>query len=156
MPSMKTEPQCHSPLSVKSKESAPEETWTDESIQEQPDVSTGSDIAGFATQFVGNPYVWGGTSLTNGADCSGFVQSVMANFGIYISRTAASQASGGTAVSLDNMQAGDLVFYSSGGEIDHVGLYIGGGQIVHAANSNSGIIISDCYYSTPVSVRRYW
>ncbi len=142
-------------------ESVPEDTWTEESVpedstQEQPSVSTGSDIAGFATQFVGNPYVWGGTSLTNGADCSGFVQSVMANFGIYISRTAASQANGGTAVSMENIQAGDLVFYSSGGEIDHVGLYIGGGQIVHAANSNSGIIISNCYYNAPVSVRRYW
>ncbi len=107
-------------------------------------------------QFVGNPYAWGGTSLTNGADCSGFVQSVFANFGIGLSRTAASQASGGVAVSLDSLQAGDLVFYSHGGGIDHVALYIGGGQVVHAANSNSGIIISNCYYNTPVSASRYW
>ena len=116
----------------------------------------GQQIASYAVQFVGNPYVYGGTSLTNGADCSGFVQSVFANFGIGLSRTAASQASGGTSVSLDCLQAGDLLFYSSSGSIDHVALYIGGGQIVHAANSASGIIISNAYYSTPVAARRYW
>ena len=116
----------------------------------------GQQIASYAVQFVGNPYVYGGTSLTNGADCSGFVQSVFANFGIGLSRTAASQASGGTSVSLDSLQAGDLLFYSSSGNIDHVALYIGGGQIVHAANSASGIIISNAYYSTPVAARRYW
>ena len=116
----------------------------------------GQQIASYAVQFVGNPYVYGGTSLTNGADCSGFVQSVFANFGIGLSRTAASQASGGTSVSLDSLQAGDLLFYSSIGSVDHVALYIGGGQIVHAANSASGIIISNAYYSTPVAARRYW
>ena len=116
----------------------------------------GQQIASYAVQFVGNPYVYGGTSLTNGADCSGFVQSVFANFGIGLSRTAASQASGGTSVSFDSLQAGDLLFYSSSGSIDHVALYIGGGQIVHAANSASGIIISNAYYSTPVAARRYW
>ena len=116
----------------------------------------GQQIASYAVQFVGNPYVYGGTSLTNGADCSGFVQSVFANFGIGLSRTAASQASGGTSVSLDSLQAGDLLFYSSSGSIDHVALYIGGGQIVHAANSASGIIISNAYYSTPGAARRYW
>lgn len=116
----------------------------------------GQQIASYAVQFVGNPYVYGGTSLTDGADCSGFVQSVFANFGIGLSRTAASQASGGTSVSLDSLQAGDLLFYSSSGSIDHVALYIGGGQIVHAANSASGIIISNAYYSTPVAARRYW
>ena len=116
----------------------------------------GQQIASYAVQFVGNPYVYGGTSLTNGADCSGFVQSVFANFGIGLSRTAASQASGGTSVSFDSLQAGDLLFYSSSGSVDHVALYIGGGQIVHAANSASGIIISNAYYSTPVAARRYW
>ena len=116
----------------------------------------GQQIASYAVQFVGNPYVYGGTSLTNGADCSGFVQSVFANFGIGLSRTAASQASGGTSVSLDSLQAGDLLFYSSSGSVDHVALYIGGGQIVHAANSASGIIISNAYYSTPEAARRYW
>ena len=116
----------------------------------------GQQIASYAVQFVSNPYIYGGTSLTNGADCSGFAQSVFANFGIGLSRTAASQASGGTSVSLDSLQAGDLLFYSSSGSIDHVALYIGGGQIVHAANSASGIIISNAYYSTPVAARRYW
>ena len=139
-----------------------EDTWTETEAPvetEAPSTSTsslGTDIANYAVQFVGNPYAWGGTSLTNGADCSGFVQSVFANFGIGLSRTAASQASGGVAVSLDSLQAGDLVFYSHGGGIDHVALYIGGGQVVHAANSNSGIIISNCYYNTPVSASRYW
>ena len=135
--------------------SAPE---TEAPATEDPSSSSdlGQQIASYAVQFVGNPYVYGGTSLTNGADCSGFVQSVFANFGIGLSRTAASQASGGTSVSLDSLQAGDLLFYSSSGSVDHVALYIGGGQIVHAANSASGIIISNAYYSTPVAARRYW
>ena len=140
-------------------EAPAEDTWTEtEAPQTEAPSSSGlgTDIANYAVQFVGNPYVWGGTSLTNGADCSGFVQSVFANFGIGLSRTAASQAGGGVSVSVDSLQAGDLVFYSHGGGIDHVALYIGGGQVVHAANSNSGIIISDCYYNTPVSASRYW
>ncbi len=118
--------------------------------------STGQSIANYAVQFVGNPYVYGGTSLTNGADCSGFTQSVFAHFGISISRTAASQASGGTAVSLSDIQAGDLLFYSNGGSISHVALYIGNGQIVHASTSSTGIIISSYNYRTPVCARRYW
>lgn len=116
----------------------------------------GQQIADYGVQFVGNPYVWGGTSLTSGADCSGFVQSVFANFGIGLARTAESQAYGGTSVSLDQLQPGDLLFYNSTGSIDHVALYIGGGQIVHAANSSSGIIISSAYYATPVCASRYW
>ena len=123
---------------------------------EAPTSSTGSDIANYALQFVGNPYVWGGTSLTSGADCSGFVQSVFANFGIGLARTAADQSYGGTDVSLDNLQAGDLLFYNSTGSIDHVAIYIGGGSIVHAANSSSGICTSSYNYSTPVCARRYW
>lgn len=140
--------------------SAPETEAPETEAPATEDTSSSSDlgqqIASYAVQFVGNPYVYGGTSLTNGADCSGFVQSVFANFGIGLSRTAASQASGGTSVSLDSLQAGDLLFYASSGSIDHVALYIGGGQIVHAANSASGIIISNAYYSTPVAARRYW
>ena len=140
--------------------SAPETEAPETEAPATEDTSSSSDlgqqIASYAVQFVGNPYVYGGTSLTNGADCSGFVQSVFANFGIGLSRTAASQASGGTSVSFDSLQAGDLLFYSSSGSIDHVALYIGGGQIVHAANSASGIIISNAYYSTPVAARRYW
>lgn len=145
---------------TESETSAPETEAPETEAPATEDPSSSSDlgqqIASYAVQFVGNPYVYGGTSLTNGADCSGFVQSVFANFGIGLSRTAASQASGGTSVSLDSLQAGDLLFYSSSGSIDHVALYIGGGQIVHAANSASGIIISNAYYSTPVAARRYW
>ena len=123
---------------------------------EAPSTSgVGQQIADFAVQYVGNPYVWGGTSLTEGADCSGFVQTVFANFGLYLSRTAESQSYGGTSISLDNLQPGDLLFYNSTGSIDHVAIYIGGGQIVHAANSRSGIIISNAYYQTPVCARRY-
>lgn len=145
-----TEPETSAPETEAPETEAPA---TEESSSSS---DLGQQIASYAVQFVGNPYVYGGTSLTNGADCSGFVQSVFANFGIGLSRTAASQASGGTSVSLDSLQAGDLLFYSSSGSIDHVALYIGGGQIVHAANSASGIIISNAYYSTPVAARRYW
>ena len=116
--------------------------------------STGQAIADYACQFVGNPYVWGGTSLTNGADCSGFTMSVFANFSISLPHNAASQSGYGTAVSADTLQAGDLVFYSDGSGISHVAIYIGGGQIVHAANSTSGIIISSMYYDTPTCYRR--
>ena len=116
--------------------------------------STGQSIADYACQFVGNPYVWGGTSLTSGADCSGFTMSVFANFGISLPHNAASQSGYGTAVTADSLQAGDLVFYSDGSGISHVAIYIGGGQVVHAANSNSGIIISSMYYSTPTCYRR--
>ena len=147
-------PETYAPETETPETYAPE---TEVPETEAPSTSDlGQQIASYAVQFVGNPYVYGGTSLTNGADCSGFVQSVFANFGIGLSRTAASQAGGGTSVSLDSLQAGDLLFYSSSGSIDHVALYIGGGQIVHAANSASGIIISNAYYSTPVAARRYW
>ena len=159
-----TEPETSAPETdapyTESETSAPEIEAPETEAPATEDTSSSSDlgqqIASYAVQFVGNPYVYGGTSLTNGADCSGFVQSVFANFGIGLSRTAASQASGGTSVSFDSLQAGDLLFYSSSGSIDHVALYIGGGQIVHAANSASGIIISNAYYSTPVAARRYW
>ena len=159
-----TEPETSAPETdapyTESETSAPETEAPETEAPATEDTSSSSDlgqqIASYAVQFVGNPYVYGGTSLTNGADCSGFVQSVFANFGIGLSRTAASQASGGTSVSFDSLQAGDLLFYSSSGSVDHVALYIGGGQIVHAANSASGIIISNAYYSTPVAARRYW
>ena len=133
-----------------------EAPYTEAPETEAPSTSgVGQQIADFAVQYVGNPYVWGGTSLTEGADCSGFVQTVFANFGLYLSRTAESQSYGGTSISTDNLQPGDLLFYNSTGSIDHVAIYIGGGQIVHAANSSSGIIISNAYYQTPVCARRY-
>ena len=123
---------------------------------EAPASSTGMAIVNFATQFVGNPYVWGGTSLTNGADCSGFTQSVFANFGISIPRTAAAQASSGTPVDLSEIQAGDLLFYYGDSGIGHVTIYMGNGQVVHASNASTGITISDYGYRTPCSARRYW
>lgn len=106
--------------------------------------ASGQAVADYAVQFVGNPYVYGGTSLTNGADCSGFVQSVYKNFGYSLSRTAASQAGDGKKVSLDSLQPGDLLFYHGYG---HVAIYIGGGQVVHASNKATGIKISSYDYS---------
>lgn len=111
---------------------------------------SGSSVVDYATQFVGNPYVWGGTSLTNGADCSGFVQSVYANFGVSLPRTSYEQQNAGTAVSYADAQPGDLICYGG-----HVAIYMGNGQIVHASNSVDGIKISNnAAYRTIVSVRR--
>ena len=146
-------PETEAPYTEAPETEAP---YTEAPETEAPSTSgVGQQIVDFAVQYVGNPYVWGGTSLTEGADCSGFVQTVFANFGLYLSRTAESQSYGGTSISLDNLQPGDLLFYNSTGSIDHVAIYIGGGQIVHAANSRSGIIISNAYYQTPVCARRY-
>lgn len=120
--------------------------------------SAGKRVANYALQFVGNPYRYGGNSLTNGIDCSGFTQQVLAKFGYSISRTSSSQASEGVAVSTSNLRAGDLIFYGSGGGINHVALYIGGGQVVHASNSapypKGGIKVSNAFYRTPVCARR--
>ena len=100
--------------------------------------------------------VLGGTSLTNGTDCSGFTQSVLANFGISISRTAASQSGGGTAVDMSNLQPGDLLFYDNGSGIGHVSMYIGNGQVVHASNEQTGIIVSSVDYRTACAARSYF
>ena len=129
------------------------DTTTDSSTS---DSSLGQQIADYAVQFVGNPYVYGGSSLTNGTDCSGFTMSVMANFGIGLARTAADQAYGGTSVAISDIMPGDLLFYSDGSGISHVALYIGGGQIVHAATESQGIIISNYNYDAPVCAARYW
>ena len=111
---------------------------------------SGSSIVDYATQFVGNPYVWGGTSLTSGADCSGFTQSVYAAFGYSLPRTSYEQQNWGTEVSYADAQPGDLICYGG-----HVAIYMGNGQIVHASNSRDGIKISnDATYRTIVSVRR--
>lgn len=111
---------------------------------------SGSSVVDYATQFVGNPYVWGGTSLTNGADCSGFVQSVYNKFGVSLPRTSYEQQNAGREVSYSEAQPGDLICYGG-----HVAIYMGDGKIVHASNSRDGIKISDnAAYRTILSVRR--
>lgn len=124
--------------------SVSDEDSATETVQQESGSGTGQEIADFAVQFVGNPYVYGGTSLTKGADCSGFVQSVYANFNISLPRVAADQAGAGRKVSVDNLQPGDLLFYHGFG---HVAIYIGGGQVVHASNAATGIKISSYNYS---------
>ena len=114
-----------------------------------PSGSNGQAVANYACQFVGNPYVWGGTSLTKGADCSGFTLSVYKQFGMSLPHYSGSQAKMGTAVKSSNMRPGDLIFYANGDYINHVALYIGGGQVIHASNSKTGIITSTAYYRTP-------
>lgn len=110
---------------------------------------SGSEIANYALQFVGNPYVFGGTSLTHGADCSGFTQSVFRQFGITLPRTSGAQAGAGVGVSYSQAQPGDLICYSG-----HVGIYIGNGQIVHASSERTGIKVSSATYRGILAVRR--
>ena len=117
--------------------------------------STSSSLVQYALQFVGNRYVWGGTSLTNGVDCSGFTMQVYAHYGISLPHHAASQPGYGTRVSSSEAKPGDLFFYSNGGGINHVAIYIGNGQVVHASNPRTGIKISNAFYRTPVCVVRY-
>lgn len=116
--------------------------------------SRGASVAGYALQFVGNPYVWGGSSLTNGADCSGFTMSVYAHFGYGLPHSSGSQSGCGRAVSLSELQPGDLVFYRHGGSIGHVAMYIGGGRVVHAQCKRTGITTSSVNYRTPACARR--
>ena len=106
-------------------------------------------IVAYAKQFLGNPYVYGGTSLTNGADCSGFVMKIFEYFGIDTGRDSRSQAANCTRLSFDEIKPGDLLFYASGDYINHVAIYIGDGKVIHSSNPDTGIIISDAYYRTP-------
>lgn len=113
------------------------------------------DLVQYAKQFVGNPYVWGGTSLTGGADCSGFTLSIYKKYNVSLPHHAASQAQMGTKVSMGEIQPGDLVFYAKNGNINHVAIYIGNGQVIHASSPKTGIKISSVNYRTPACARRY-
>lgn len=112
------------------------------------------DIVQYACQFVGNRYVWGGTSLTNGVDCSGFTMRIYEKYGIYLPHSSKAQANCGTRIDASEARPGDLFFYGSGKSINHVAMYIGGGQVVHASSAKTGIKISNAYYRTPICVVR--
>lgn len=115
---------------------------------------TGSQIAKYAQKFLGCPYVYGGTNLTKGSDCSGFTQSIYKEFGYSIPRTSLEQSSYGTKVSASSVKEGDLVFYKNGKTVGHVGIYIGDGQIIHSSNEKDGVKISQMNYRTPYCIRR--
>ena len=122
----------------------------DTSDNVSPSSGTGQDVVNYAVQFVGNPYVWGGTSLTNGADCSGFIMSVYAHFGYSLPHSSSAMRSVGRGVSYAEAQPGDIICYDG-----HVAIYMGGGQIVHASNAKDGIkISSNAAYRTILAVRR--
>ena len=108
------------------------------------------DICQYAKEFLGNPYVWGGTSLTKGADCSGFVMSIFKKYGVSLPHSSRAQANCGTTIKVSEAQPGDLVFYGNGKTINHVAIYIGGGQVIHASSPKTGIRISNVSYRSPV------
>lgn len=112
------------------------------------------DLCQYAKQFLGNPYVWGGTSLTKGADCSGFVLSIFKKYGVSLPHSSVAQANYGTKISASELQPGDLVFYAKGGRINHVAIYIGSGQVIHASSPKTGIKISNYNYRTPYKMVR--
>ncbi len=117
--------------------------------------SARASLVNYACQFVGNRYRWGGTSLTNGVDCSGFTMQIYAKYGIYLPHSSKAQPSYGTKISASEAQPGDLFFYGSGKRINHVAIYIGNGKIVHASNKKDGIKISNAFYRSPICVVRY-
>lgn len=117
--------------------------------------STRVRMVEFAKQFLGNRYVWGGTSLTSGTDCSGFTQAIYRNFGYSLPRTSRAQSSASRAVSSSDVRPGDLFFYGAGSGVNHVAMYIGGGQVIHASNARDGIKISNAYYRTPIKIGRF-
>ena len=113
-----------------------------------------NQVVNYAMQFVGGPYVYGGNSLTNGTDCSGFTKLVYANYGINLPRSAPEQTYSGVSVGLDNIMPGDLVLSGYDGVIGHVAIYIGNEQLVHALNSNVGIVVTSLYIMPILDVRR--
>ncbi|MCM1268953.1 MAG: NlpC/P60 family protein [Bacteroidales bacterium] len=112
------------------------------------------DVCQYAKEFIGNPYVWGGTSLTKGADCSGFVMKVFQNFGVKLPRNSRAQAQCGTTIKVSEAKPGDLIFYAKGKTINHVAIYIGNGQVVHASSPKTGIKISNVSYRSPYKAVR--
>ena len=114
-----------------------------------------ASVVSYALQFVGNRYVWGGTSLENGVDCSGFTMRILGKYGISLPHSSRAQPSYGTKISASEAKPGDLFFYGSGRSISHVAIYIGNGQIVHASNKRDGIKVSNAYYRNPICVTRY-
>lgn len=112
------------------------------------------DICQYAKEFLGNPYVWGGTSLTKGADCSGYVMSIFKKYGVSLPHSSVAQANCGTTIKVSEAQPGDLIFYGNGKSINHVAIYIGGGQVIHASNPTTGIRISNVSYRSPVKAVR--
>lgn len=114
------------------------------------------EIVEYAIKFNGNPYAWGGTSLTKGADCSGFTQSVFKSQGINLPRTSKSQAKGGRMVPLNKLNPGDLIFYRKNGNVNHVALYIGNNKVIHASSPKSGIKISKYDYRKPYKAVSYF
>lgn len=126
---------------------------TSKTSSDSSDSSNLTNMVSYAMQFLGNPYVWGGTSLTNGTDCSGFVMRIYQHFGYSLPRTSSAQAGATKTVSSGDVRPGDLFFYGSGG-VSHVAMYIGNGQIIHASNPRTGIKISSAYYRTPVKIGR--
>ncbi|MDE6406664.1 MAG: C40 family peptidase [Lachnospiraceae bacterium] len=112
------------------------------------------DICQYAKEFIGNPYVWGGTSLTKGADCSGFVMSVFKKYGVKLPRNSRAQANSGTTIKVSEAKPGDLIFYAKGKTINHVAIYIGNGQVVHASSPKTGIKISNVTYRSPFKAVR--
>lgn len=112
------------------------------------------DICQYAKEFIGNPYVWGGTSLTKGADCSGFVMSVFKKYGVRLPHSSRAQANCGTTIKVSEAKPGDLIFYGKGKYINHVAIYIGNGQVVHASNPKTGIRISNVSYRSPLKAVR--
>lgn len=112
------------------------------------------DMVQYACQFVGNRYVWGGTSLTNGVDCSGFTMRIYEKYGIYLPHSSSAQSGYGTRVDPSQAKPGDLFFYGNGGGINHVAMYIGNGQVVHASSAKTGIKISNAFYRSPICVTR--
>lgn len=131
---------------------------TSETIAAGPGALTSAQrtaMVAYAKQFLGGKYVYGGTSLTDGVDCSGFVMRIYEYFGYDIGRTSRDQAAGGRSISYSQLQPGDLIFYASGDTINHVAMYIGNGDVIHASNATNGIIISKYNYRTPCKMCTY-